>query len=237
MIRPILLILALSSCTNNIDTAPQPAMPGDFPTAQYSTAGIDNIYRVNAQKSQVQVMVRRGGLMAKLGHDHIVSSNKLQGFIQLDRNESRCEAAFFVPLGMMEVDNQLLRDQAQLDTKPSAADIAGTKSNMLKSIEAQLFPFAQIRSNDCSTLLSGDRVAVELELHGVTQERQLAIDWRQVDAQTLAANGSFSVLQSDFGITPFSIMNGLIKVEDRLEISFQLTATLDGETRHQATRR
>ena len=227
MIRPILLILTLSSCTNPIVNAPQPAMPADFPTDQYNTAGANNFYRVDAQKSQIQVMVRRGGLMAKLGHDHIVSSNQLQGFIQLDSTEGLCEAAFFVPLGLMEVDNQLLRDQARMDTNPSAADIAGTKSNMLKSIEAQLFPFAQIRSSDCSNLLSGDSIAVELELHGVTQQRELSIDWQQVDSKTLAANGRFSILQSDFGITAFSIMNGLIRVEDRLEISVQLTATLD----------
>ena len=227
MIRPILLILALSSCTNNIEDTSQPAMPADFPTDQYNTAGADNFYRVDAQKSQIQVMVRRGGLMAKLGHDHIVSSNQLQGFIQLDSTAGLCKAAFFVPLGLMEVDNQLLRDQAQMDTNPSATDIAGTKGNMLKSIEAKLFPFAQIRSSDCSNLLSGDRIAVELELHGVTQQRQLSLDWQQVNSKTLAANGSFSILQSDFGIAAFSIMNGLIRVEDRLDISFQLTATLD----------
>jgi hypothetical protein len=202
-------------------------MPADFPTDQYNTAGANNFYRVDAQKSQIQVMVRRGGLMAKLGHDHIVSSNQLQGFIQLDSTKGFCEAAFFVPLGLMEVDNQLLRDQARMDSNPSAADIAGTKSNMLKSIEAQLFPFAQIRSSDCSNLLSGDRITVELELHGVTQQRELGIDWQQVDSKTLAANGRFSILQSDFGITAFSIMNGLIRVEDRLDISVQLTATLD----------
>jgi polyisoprenoid-binding protein YceI len=68
---------------------------------------------------------------------------------------------------------------------------------------------------------------VELELHGVTQQRQLSLDWQQVNSKTLAANGSFSILQSDFGIAAFSIMNGLIRVEDRLDISFQLTATLD----------
>lgn len=236
MIRPVLLALALASCTNHTDNNPQPAMPADVPSDQYSATGTD-VYRVDSQQSQILIKVRRGGLMAKLGHDHIVSSDQLQGFIQLDSAKGLCEAAFFVPLGLLEVDNQLLREQAQMDTEPSAADIAGTKSNMLKSLEAHLFPFAQMRSSDCSNLLAGDRVAVELELHGVTLRRQLSINWQQVSPQTLVASGSFSILQSDYGITAFSIMNGLIKVEDRLDISFQVTATLDRVNRPRATKK
>jgi hypothetical protein len=38
-------------------------------------------------------------------------------------------------------------------------------------------------------------------------------------------------LQTDFNIAPFSIMNGLIKVEDKLEIDVQLTAYPLGTTR------
>jgi len=30
--------------------------------------------------------------------------------------------------------------------------------------------------------------------------------------------------QSDFGITPFSVMNGLLKVQDKLDLSYHLVA-------------
>lgn len=113
-----------------------------------------------------------------------------------------------------------------MTTKPSAADIEGTTSNMLKSIEAEKFPFAQLQSQDCSGALNNQSVPVTLTIHGVTQSRELEISLHQSDDSQLDISGEFSMLQSDFGIQPFSIMNGLIKVQDRLHLSFQLRAQL-----------
>jgi hypothetical protein len=61
-------------------------------------------------------------------------------------------------------------------------------------------------------------------LHGIFQTQDLEIAVTQSDINSLLINGSFSILQTDFGIEPFSVFNGLLKVEDRLEISYQLLA-------------
>ena len=82
--------------------------------------------------SQILVRAYRGGLMAKLGHDHIIASQNLQGYIRINKQTSECRADFFVSLGNLDVDNETFRISAKLDTTPSASDIVGTKNNMLK---------------------------------------------------------------------------------------------------------
>jgi len=61
-------------------------------------------------------------------------------------------------------------------------------------------------------------------LHGVSQEQQIDMQVSRPDGNSLLISGSFAILQTDFGIKPFSVFNGLLRVEDRLEISYRLLA-------------
>jgi polyisoprenoid-binding protein YceI len=72
--------------------------------------------------------------------------------------------------------------------------------------------------------MDGQPVPARIGLHGVTQEQQLTMTVTQSNADAITISGSFEILQTDFGIEPFSVFNGLLKVQDRLEISYQLVA-------------
>ena len=222
----ILCAIILSSCSKPIKQLETPVLPDQFPIERYTMTNVAPVFRVDSQQSQVLVTVRRGGLMAKLGHDHIVSSRQLQGFILMDQDNQRCHADFYIPVHLIEVDNPQLRAQAQMQTTPSKKDIAATRINMLRSVKAEQFPFVQLRSADCSEAFSNRSVTVEIQLHGVIQEREINLNWHRDSTGILTAQSTFSLLQTDFNIAPFSIMNGLIKVEDKLEIDVQLTAYL-----------
>ncbi len=165
--------------------------------------------------------------MASLGHDHIVASHDLQGFILLDREDSQnpsCRADFYAQLANLEVDNAQLRAEAGFVTTPSANDIVGTTNNMLKSIEVERFPFARLHSSDCLNALASEPSELRLTIHGVSRRQKLAVVVEEISDNRLVFSGQFSLLQSDFGIEPFAIMNGLIKVEDRIELAFKITA-------------
>jgi len=230
---PLLALLLLGGCATQQDILPQQKRPTDFPTNFYGDyKGSGTIYKIDSYKadspaSRILITVRRGGLMASLGHDHIVASHDLQGFILLDRDSPQnpnCRADFYAQLANLEVDNAQLRTEAVLLTTPSEKDIAGTTSNMLKSIEAENFPFARLHSSDCLAALSGEQTEVLLTIHGVDRKQKIAIQIEEVSDSKLILSGKFSILQTDFGIQPFSIMNGLIKVEDRLELVFRIVA-------------
>ena len=227
----VLCAIILSSCSKSIKQLETPILPAQFPIERYTTTNSTSVFRVDSLQSQLLVTVRRGGLMAKLGHDHIVSSRQLQGFILMDQDKQRCHADFYIPVHLMEVDNPQLRAQAQMQTTPSARDIAGTRINMLKSVDAKQFPFVQLRSADCSEIFTNSSVAAEIQLHGVIQERQIDLNWHRDTTGVLTAQSTFSLLQTDFNIAPFAIMNGLIKVEDKLEITVQLIAYAMDTTR------
>ena len=161
--------------------------------------------------------------MAKFGHDHIVASRDIQGYLLLGDDNS-CQADFYAPLNQLIVDDPVLRDEASLVTTPSEKDIAGTKTNMLISLEAEEFPFVQLQSLDCVGVMDGQPVATNIGLHGIFQEQQLIMAVAQPSSNSFVISGSFAILQTDFSIEPFSVFNGLLKVEDRLEISYQLLA-------------
>lgn len=161
--------------------------------------------------------------MAKFGHDHIVASRDLQGYLLLG-DDGSCRGDFYAALSQLIVDDPALRDQANLITTPTEKDITATKTNMLISLQAAKFPFVQLQSLDCSGAIDGQPVPSRIGLHGVTQEQQLTMTVTQSDADAIMISGSFGILQTDFGIEPFSVFNGLLKVQDRLEISYQLVA-------------
>ena len=60
-----------------------------------------------------------------------------------------------------------------------------------------------------------------VSLHGAEKNLKLAMDVDLIEGELLL-RGRFSLQQSDFGIEPLSIMGGLLKVEDKLELSFKI---------------
>lgn len=223
----LLLPLLQSGCSTPQKLPGGPKFPADFPEQSYLNAAIDpekHVYKIDNEGSLLTLRVYRGGLMARLGHDHVIASHDVQGYIALNRAGGQCHADIFVPLKLLIVDDPQLRAAANLDTAPSENDIANTKTNMLKSIDAKNFPFVQLFSEDCSAGLSGQRIPVELTFHGITQRRNLQIKMEEINDERLVISGEFSINQKDFDIQPFSVMGGLLKVKDGVDISYQLTA-------------
>jgi hypothetical protein len=205
-----------------------PAQPADFPEAFYLQAAADlhnKVYRADRKLSQILIRTYSGGPLALLGHEHIIASQDVQGYILLNKTTGLCQVDLFAPLDQLNVDDPQLRAEAALKTTPSPSDVEGTKNNMLKSIDATDSPFAELHSSDCSVALSGKETRVALTIHGVQQDRLLKIDVQQAQEKRLIVSGKFSILQTDFGIEPFSISNGLIKVKNKLDLTYQVVFT------------
>ncbi|WP_426114502.1 YceI family protein [Massilia sp. PWRC2] len=179
----------------------------------------------SAGSSRIVVTVRRGGPLARLGHDHVVASEQIGGLIA----PSLGRADFGFRLDQLTVDDPLLRAQAQLDTQPSAEAIAGTRLNMLNRVlEAELYPEVLMRVT-VAPLASGSASAsasaqLSITLHGVTRTLATPVLIEQT-AAGLRASGTLTLRQSDFGITPMSVMNGAMTVLDTLELRYRIEAT------------
>jgi hypothetical protein len=176
------------------------------------------VLEVDPAKSLLVVVVRRGGSLARLGHDHVVASHDIAGFVA----PADGRADLYLALERLVVDEAPLRAEAGLDTQPSAGDIEGTRANMLERVlEAGKFPFVVIRVRAVEP--ASGRIAAAITLHGVTREVQIPARIEQT-ADEVSASGSFDLKQTDFGIVPLSVLGGAIQVLDRLELRFAIRA-------------
>jgi hypothetical protein len=220
----ILAVVAalLTACAPRIVTPPEPekGAPAGFPEAYYRQLRTEgkSVFRVDPARSLVVIEVRRGGTFAQLGHDHVVASHDVTGAIAPDEGR----ADFYVPLDKLVVDEPALRARAGFDTQPDADDIAGTRRNMLtKVLDTQRYPFALIGVDGFGAGDGDRKIRVAMMLHGTTRIID-AVARMEKSSDALAVAGTLPIDQSAFGITPFSILNGAIAVQDRVNITFEL---------------
>jgi len=198
------------------------AAPADFPAQRYRAARARGqpIFAIDPARSIVVVEVRRAGSLARLGHDHVVASHDVRGFVAPNDGE----ADLYVPLAGMTVDEPPLRAEAGFDTVPTEADIADTRRNMLtRVLDVERYPFAQVSFRHASPAAADDVGDVAISLHGVTHivRLPLRIESR---ADEIVVSGTVALKQSDYGIAPLSILGGAIQVADEVTLRFRLVA-------------
>uniref|UniRef100_UPI002636C53D YceI family protein n=1 Tax=uncultured Azohydromonas sp. TaxID=487342 RepID=UPI002636C53D len=184
-------------------------------------AALAGEYALDPARSELAVLVRRGGSLARLGHDHVVSHPAPRGWLRLPAT-GVAEGEITLALHELVVDDPALRARYALDTHPSQAAIEGTRQNMLQRVlEADAFPLARVRLQ--APARPGAEVQAEISLHGVTRRLPVVVDWTVRDGE-LRARGRLSLLQTDFQMQPLTVLGGALRVEDRLDLEFDLRA-------------
>ena len=205
---------APATAPDQASTVPAPAAQAPASTA-IEPPGAASVLAIDDAASQITIIVRRGGLLARLGHDHLILVKNLQGSVDL--RSQRASLQF--RLDEMEVDPPALRLAAGLQPQPSAEAIAGTRRNMLtRTLDAERYPLVQIQAER-----QGEELALQITLHGVTRKLRVPATIASNDGK-LQVEGSFTILQSDYGITPFAVMGGALAVQDQLELHYRLLA-------------
>jgi hypothetical protein len=210
----------LAGCAPLLRGPAPAAPPADFPEGYYreALAHGKRVFRVDSRESLVVLEVRRSGSLARLGHDHVVASREVVGYVAPDEGR----ADLYVALARLVVDEPALRAEAGFDTQPSESDIEGTRANMLeKVLEAEKFPFALIRVSGASAKRGEVTLNVAITLHGSTRSLQVPAEI-DADAEKMSVTGRFSFDQTDFGITPYSLLGGAIAVKNRVELRFRI---------------
>ena len=217
--------------------APLPVVPlqdhADLAYQRAAASGV-KVWVVDTAASTIKVIVRRGGLLARLGHDHVVASRQVRGYVAPDAGHADVEFR----LDEMTVDEPALRREALLDIQPSEEDIAGTRANMLtRVLDAERFPLVRLRveraaegaaapaSERRDTTLTGQqaRLNLSITLHGVTRNYVLPARVERLPGR-IRASGEMELRQTDFGITPLAVLGGALKVEDTLLVRYDLSA-------------
>ena len=184
-------------------------------------------YVLDAANSRLIFYTFRGGKLAKFGHNHIVLARGVTADIALTPAISGSRFRLAVPLAQLEVDNPELRAAAGDDfsSKPSAEDVAATKTNMLgeRGLDAAKFPVVNVSGAVAGNAARDVTLAIELDIHGIRQ-RQTVPATITLDAGKLHIAGTLKLNQTSYGITPFSVMLGALTVLDEVTVDFDLIA-------------
>jgi hypothetical protein len=218
-------VATLTGCVSQVVAPPEQGKgePAEFAGSYYRAllAQGKPVFRVDTARSIVVIEVRRAGSLARLGHDHVVASHDLEGFVAPDEGR----ADLWAPLDTLTVDEAALRAKAAFETEPSAQDIAGTRNNMMgRVLETDRHPFALIAVSDLGSGGSSIRLRIDITLHGTTRSLETDAEFERSEDE-LSVSGLMSIDQSEFGIVPLSVLGGAIAVQDRLNMSYRIRAS------------
>jgi hypothetical protein len=184
------------------------------------------VFTLDPRTSVIRIYAFRGGRAARLAHNHVLSAPQFTGFFHLP-STGTAGARFDLEfrLDQLEIDNPQLRAAlgSAFASKLSPADVAGSRKHMLgeENLQADKFPYVRIHS----LAISGDgtkfAAKVRVEMHGQQREMWVPLGVEGLP-EHLAVTGAFVLRQTDFGAKPYTVLNGLIAVQDEVVIEFKL---------------
>jgi polyisoprenoid-binding protein YceI len=228
ILLPLSVCLLAAGCFTNTRIPPPVAAPSAPPIAvtPIEVPGAV-LYQVDPAASKVDILVYRGGTLARLGHNHVMTSKSVAGRVwrhpQLEK--SGFELSF--PVAELVVDDPEARRAAGTEFPPDIpqGDKDGTRKNMLRAevLDAEQFPRVKLQSVSVSGSETAPQITTRITLKDVTREVVVPAKV-SIEGSRLTASGEFDIQQTNFGMKPFSVALGAIAVKDQLHIKFELVA-------------
>jgi polyisoprenoid-binding protein YceI len=186
------------------------------------------VYRVDAPASEVLWRISKAGVMARFGHNHVISAEQFDGTVVVDPDDAtRSRFDLEIPVAALVIDAPELRARfgEEFASVPSEADKEGTRNNMLGDgvLKAALFPIVRVRGGELAGVGDAQTLAIEIEILGGSFEFRVPSTVTFGDG-TLEASGDFALDHSDLGMTPFSALGGALQVGERIEFSYRIRA-------------
>lgn len=173
-------------------------------------------WSIDATSGELHIRTGVAGPAAKTGHKLTIAMQSWQAVVNWD-GDAPTNAELTVSVDSLEV------IQGEGGLTPLAGPEKGiARSNALKSLDAKKFPQIRFASDDIAKTADGYRMTGTVEIHGTS--RPQVVDLTVQDrGESWALSTQVPVTQSDFGIKPYSLMLGALKVADEVTIDFTAT--------------
>ena len=219
-----LVLLGLSACQTR---APVAQMPVPAPAATSAVPAGAREYHVVGEESLLQILVYRGGAMARLGHNHVIASHHLAGLVFVTDDVTQWRFDIGIPVNELTIDEPAMREQAGADFPPGVPQSArdGTRKNMLSEalLDGENYPEIRLRATDVVATGEGFDVGVEITIKDQAHNVRVPVTLERMSG-ALVARGEFPLKQSELGFKPFSVAMGALVVLDEMRIHFELIA-------------
>ena len=171
------------------------------------------VWKLDASDGQLLVKTGVAGRVAKMGHRLTIAMNTWQAAVQWSGGE---------PVGVdltVEVSSlEVLRGEGGVKGL-SGPEKALARSNALSVLDADKFPQIHFQADDIEKTDDVYRIAGTLEIHGKAREH--VIDLRVEDlGDRWRMSCEAEVRHSEFGLKPYSMFLGSMKVVDTVTVSF-----------------
>jgi YceI-like domain len=211
-------LLLLAGCAAPPRGEPPPAAPvrPAAPAETWSVVG-----------SSLTIRVYRDGPMQKLGHNHLITTDRLAGRVLLREPFTASGFELRLPLDSLVVDDDAARSRAggEFAEPVPQKDRAATRNNMFggKLLNVAQHPEMRLAAESLSGEPGHYEARVRVSLaggeHVVTAPFTVMIDGDQ-----LKAHSAFRLTHADVGLVPFTVALGALKVRDDIEVDLALEA-------------
>jgi hypothetical protein len=226
-ILPAALALALAGCPAPPTRPAAGGEPASTPATAAQTPG--KLYRIVPEASEVRILVYRSGSLARLGHNHVITSHNLIGSVTLPENATDAHFEIMMPVVPLAVDEPEERAEEGADFSAPVSDAAraGTHKNMMRPevLDGDLFPAVAVRSTAIARAGDDYEVSFQVDLKGATHALKAPVHLA-LEGEFLTATGEFTFKQTDLGMTPFTAALGALAVQDELHVKFRIRAGL-----------
>jgi hypothetical protein len=222
------LIILLTACA-----APaRRAAPAGPPAAgaRLESLPVSGTYRIDADRSELRVLVYRSGSLAHLGHNHVLVNRSLSGGVLVGDGLQTSSFSFSAPVDKFVVDDADARREEGGDFSgevPADAK-AGTLHNMLSAAQfnAAQYPVLAVKSIGIDLLQGAPTATLSVRVAGHDSTITAPFALAGAPGQ-LTATGAFELRQSALGITPYSLLGGALQVQDALSMKIKIVASLE----------
>jgi polyisoprenoid-binding protein YceI len=203
--------------------------------AELRIPAASQVYVIDSSASLLVVKVYKAGSLAKLGHNHVISSRDLQGEVYLSEVPESSAVEIRLPVATLDVDLPEMRAAAgaAFAAELDAAAVQGTRQNLLgeRQLDAVNAPRIILRSRTIEGAYPEFMLTADLAFRTHISRVAIPVSIKRTGDQ-LVVSGAFKLAQTSFGMEPFSVMMGALQVQDELEIEFTLVAASKLATRY-----
>ncbi len=173
-------------------------------------------YRIDPACGQLRLRTSRQGVAARVGHDLVIEAVRWHGTVTVpEADVEHARVAVTVELSGLEV------RAGTGGVKPlTDADRREIRATMLRLLAADRHPEAIFES--VSVRGEGTTGTVEGTLTVAGNQRPLRL---RVEADGQRITGTATVVQSEWGIKPYSAFFGALKLRDEVEVEVEVTLT------------
>lgn len=162
---------------------------------------------------ELRILTGVAGPAAKMGHRLTIAMQSWQATVRWRTTK---------PVGAeltVEVDSlQVLKGEGGV-TPLTPPERALARANACKSLDAKKYPLITFTAGEITATPQGYRLTGTLDIHGTS--RPQTVDLHVEDrGGGWAMSTEVAVMQSDFGVKPYSLMMGTLKVADAVTVQF-----------------